>query len=80
MVVIFLPLGAVVNVAVAWGLAFIWPGHSHINLNTGVEVTLPLRPIWRGLAINTAFYAAILLLLILGAFVLRRHIRRKRGL
>ena len=41
---------------------------------------LPLRPIWPGFAINTIFYGAILWPLIGGPFVLRRHIRRKRGL
>ncbi len=41
---------------------------------------LPLRPIWPGFAINTIFYAAILWLLTLGPFTVRRMIRRKRGL
>ena len=41
---------------------------------------LPLRPIWPGFAVNTAFYAAILWLLIPGPFVLRRFIRLKRVL
>ena len=41
---------------------------------------LPLRPIWSGFAVNTVFYAALLWLPIRGPFVLRRHIRRKRGL
>ncbi len=40
----------------------------------------PLRPIWPGFAIDTAFYAAILWLAIPGPFVLSRLIRRKRGL
>jgi len=40
---------------------------------------LPIRPIFPGLIINTAFYAAILWLLIPGPFVLRRLIRLKRG-
>ena len=77
---IFLLVGAVVIIAVATGFVFIWPGHSHINLDTGVEVTLPLRPIWPGFAVNTIFYAAILWLVIPGPIALRRHIRRKRGL
>ncbi len=46
---------------------------------TGIQ-QLPLRPIWPGFIINTAFYAAILWLVIPGPFALRRHIRRKRGL
>ncbi len=45
---------------------------------------LPLRPILFGFAINTFFYAAILWLLMLGPFALRRlirrQIRRRRGL
>ena len=41
---------------------------------------LPLRPIWSGFAIDTAFYAAILWLVIPGPFALRRHFRRQRGL
>ncbi len=40
---------------------------------------LPIRPIWPGFAINTVFYAAILWLLWLSPFVVRRVIRRKRG-
>ncbi len=41
---------------------------------------LPLGPIWPGFAVNTIFYAAIMWLVMPGPFVLRRHIRRKRGL
>ncbi len=41
---------------------------------------LPLRPIWPDFAVNTFFYAAILWLVIPGPFVLRRLIRRRRGL
>jgi hypothetical protein len=40
---------------------------------------LPYRLIWRGMLINTVFYALILWLLIPGPFVLRRLIRLKRG-
>ena len=40
---------------------------------------LPIRPRW-GFAVNTVFYAAVLWLLILGPFALRRFIRMKRGL
>ncbi len=50
-----------------------WLGGSSFRL-------LPLRPIWPGFAFNTLFYATILWPLICGPFVLRRHIRRKRGL
>jgi hypothetical protein len=48
--------------------------------DSGYPEMLPLRPIWRGFAVNTIFYAAILWLLIGGPFVLRRFIRRRRGL
>ncbi len=40
---------------------------------------LPVRPIWPGFAINTIFYAAILWMMWLSPFVVRRVIRRKRG-
>ena len=39
-----------------------------------------MRIVWFGFVVNTLFYAAIMWLLILGAFALRRHLRRKRGL
>ena len=39
-----------------------------------------MRSVWFGFVVNTLFYAAIMWLLILGAFALRRLIRRKRGL
>ena len=42
--------------------------------------TLPHIPIWPGFAVNTIFYAVILWLLIPGPFMLRRFIRRRRGL
>ncbi len=57
-----------------------------IALETGagqtlpVERVLPLGMIWPGFAVNTLFFAAILWLLIPGPFVLRRFIRRRRGL
>ena len=38
------------------------------------------RPIWPGIAVNTVFYAAIIWLVILGPFALRRYLRRRRGL
>ena len=41
---------------------------------------LPVRPIWRGFAINTLFYATLLWLLICGPFALRRLLRVRRGL
>ena len=45
----------------------------------GKDDYLPLRLLWPGFAINTIFYAAILWLLTLGPFNVRRFIRRKRG-
>ncbi|MCH8824059.1 MAG: hypothetical protein IH984_11190 [Planctomycetes bacterium] len=45
-----------------------------------VPLTIPLRPIWPGFAINTIFYAVFLWLLTFGPFTARRVIRRKRGL
>jgi hypothetical protein len=41
---------------------------------------LPVRLIWSGSVINTLSFAAILWLLIVGPFVLRRFLRRRRGL
>ena len=41
---------------------------------------IPLRPLWHRFAGNTFFYAIALWLLISGPFVLRRFIRRRRGL
>ena len=41
---------------------------------------LPLRPIWPGFAVNTLFYAVVVWLVIPGPFLLRRFIRRRRGL
>ena len=41
---------------------------------------LPLLPLWPGFAVDTAFYAAIVWLLIRGPCALRRFVRRMRGL
>ncbi len=41
---------------------------------------LLMCPVWRGFAVNTTFYAAILWLLIPGPFALRRFLRVRRGL
>ncbi len=41
---------------------------------------LPLGIFWPGFGVNALFYAAILWLLILGPFALRRLIRQRRGL
>ncbi len=40
---------------------------------------LPLRPIWRGLAIDTAFYAGVSFLFLRGAAAARRAHRRRRA-
>ena len=41
---------------------------------------MPLRPLWIGFGLNTLFYAAILWLLTVGLFALRRLIRGRHGL
>lgn len=41
---------------------------------------LPVHVLWPGFAVNTAFYAAIVWLLSLLPFTVRRLVRRKRGL
>jgi hypothetical protein len=41
---------------------------------------LPLAPLWPGFAINTLFYAAILWVLFIGPFKLRRRRRLRHGL
>ncbi len=50
------------------------------QLGSNAEMFLPNKPIWPSFALNTIFYAAILWPPIRGPFVLRRQIRRKRGL
>src|SRR5262245_54887846 len=42
--------------------------------------TMPCGPVWPGFAINTAFYAAVLWVLMAFPFAIRRTIRRRRGL
>ncbi len=49
------------------------------RLRLSIWRALPFRPIWPGFAINTIFYAAILGMLWLSPFVVRRVIRRNRG-
>jgi hypothetical protein len=51
---------------------------SWMTRNRGLDV--PGLPLWPGFAANTALYAAILWALIPGPFVLRRAIRKRRGL
>ena len=45
-----------------------------------VERVVAFRPIWRGLAVNTVFYAAILWILFATPRAIRRKLRRRRGL
>jgi hypothetical protein len=45
-----------------------------------IDRCLPLRPIWSGFVINTAFYATILWLLFAAPFALRRELRRRRNI
>jgi hypothetical protein len=67
-----------------FGLAEIWCTSSGIRFREGDSsdaiVTLPLRPIWPGFAINTVFYAFVLWLLFAAPFALRRWRRIRRGL
>ena len=56
------------------------PPHTLIRLGGGgIFCLLPVVPLWPGFIVNTLFYALILWLLIPGPFILRRHIRVKRG-
>ncbi len=41
---------------------------------------VPLRPVWLGFALNTVVYSAVLCVIVRAPAVLRRFIRRKRGL
>ncbi len=54
--------------------------HPDQNRATIRSISLPLRPIWPGFAINTLFYGTLLWLLIYGLSVMRRFLRLKRGL
>jgi hypothetical protein len=60
---------------------WVWGIPVQMSTSTGlIRNHLPIRPSWPGFAVNTAFYAAILWLLIPGPFALRRSIRRRRDL
>ena len=48
-------------------------------MDSMIGFMIPLRPIWPGFAINTIFYAAIVWLLSLLPFKVRRLVRRNRG-
>ncbi len=57
-----------------YGIPILWrPWSSNARVRS-----LPLRPIWRGFAVNTGFYAAMLWLVIPGPFTARRFVRGKR--
>lgn len=62
-----------------------WRTHRGLDLDRGAEgsglvnVILPLRPLWPGLAINTIFYGAAIWMVWAGAGALRRGVRRRRG-
>jgi hypothetical protein len=47
---------------------------------SGLPRTLPLRPIWRGLLVNSLFYAVLLWFLVLLRSRVRRLMRRRHGL
>ena len=53
---------------------------SQVDPSSGRYSVLGYSPLWPGFVVNTVFYAAILWLLTLGPFTLRRLIRHKRGL
>ncbi len=55
-------------------------GLTFLPSDRGLPRAVPLRPIWTSFAVDTLFYATILWLLIPGPFVLRRHLRVRRGL
>ena len=55
------------------------PGGNTEFVNQAPDHILPLGVVWPEFLINTLFYAFILWLFIRGPFVLRRHLRLKRG-
>jgi hypothetical protein len=44
------------------------------------DAVIPLQPLWTGLAINSAFYAAPWVVILLAPRLIRRFARRRRGL
>jgi hypothetical protein len=48
-------------------------------LGHDMGLSLPLKPIWPGFAINTVFYAAVLWVLLALPGAVRRFVRRRRG-
>ncbi len=73
------PRGLVTDIDMFWAISLdegrVANPRSHWKLRL-----LPFRPSAAGFAVNTLFYAAVLWLLIPGPFVLRRVVRRRRGL
>jgi len=61
-------------------LALEFPRGSRKPIVKTVTGLLPLRPIWRGFLLNTAFYALALILPTGMLWSLRRLVRRRRGL
>lgn len=59
------------------GMAFEWRGAA---LSASEFRAIPLRPIWRGLALDTALWAAAWLVAAEGAWWARRLTRHRRGL
>jgi hypothetical protein len=59
-----------------WSIPESWRDDRHADLRQ----FFPCRPIWRGFAINTVFYAGVLWLLFAAPSALRRRRRIKRGL
>jgi hypothetical protein len=60
-----------------------WPVRCFARVSlrrTPYSIREAFEPLWRGIAANTLFYAAILWLLYAGLFVLRRGVRSRRGL
>jgi hypothetical protein len=82
-VLLLVGAGAIVNVAVAWGVpafvrAFTWEyGWPLLAFGKGFQRAYT---IWPGFAINTVFYAATLWLLFAAPFALRKWRRIKHGL
>ncbi len=80
----------------AWGVSCGWPflalaGEEERFRPAEVETrwilylsnkrfVVPLRPLWRGFAVNSIFYAALMWLPICGPFLVRSWVRVRRGL
>jgi hypothetical protein len=62
------------------GLMFVKAPEQASSASYRIGGILPLLPIWPGFAINTVFYAAVLWMLFVAPFALRRWRRIRRGL